>query len=855
VQTAEAAAAPEASSVQQAITSPHTASPASLRALGAAAGNAAVQRKVSAGTQPPMLPVSEPTPAPAPASPSMERTFGAGFEGVQVSNGASAPAMGAAAYTQGDAIGAGAGAPAGLIGHEAWHVTQQRQGRVQPTTSVNGAAINDNAGLEREADVMGARALGNVAAQRLAETDEEVPSTFNMPGVNLPAPGGGNALPPEVRAKMEGAFGHDFSDVRVHTGGAAASVGALAYTQGSDIHFQPGQYNPGTLSGQETIGHELAHVVQQRAGAVATPQGLGAPVNADPSLEAEADALGRQAAHADGAMAAAAPASFAPSAGVEGPVQGLGIFDRIKSWFGGGKKDEAPAGGDIEMGPVGGAVNPLAAAAAPPPVMSPAESPRAAADIDGGDADADVDPEGAAIVVDALPPDQISAAADEARKLGPNAAEVIASAADGPTVTSNDASAPSAGDAMGDVPGNPRDLADELGVGDAFADLDIGDALPGTGTAIWEGIKGGASVAGSAISSAASSVGGAAMSAGRAVYDDPLTAGAGAGAAVSGGIAAAGATAKGISTVAGLGGSGIDHAAKLFGAASPGYGGASVNTGWADAGAAVDTAQYAGGAGGVFGAASSLRDVYGAGSELASSNQALTTDTETGTRGLSALSAAAQSSASAARSIEAARLGVNASQNVGNAVMAGAGTAAAGLSIATGSIDVIRGVGGAALAQSRMGELRTVAGLSDREGVKDQARYAAGKQEQKRDDRLITAGKGALGVIGGGLLLGLGLTNPVGLALITGAALIGGGVALYRWWQGRKKVKDASGQETNVTVKQQEQADRAARAAELFANKDDREYRKILLAIGISEKKLASGAVTPADIEKALAPR
>ena len=47
--------------------------------------------------------------------------------------------------------------------HEAWHVVQQKQGRVAPTLAVNGVAVNDDAALEREADAMGA------AAQRRAD--------------------------------------------------------------------------------------------------------------------------------------------------------------------------------------------------------------------------------------------------------------------------------------------------------------------------------------------------------------------------------------------------------------------------------------------------------------------------------------------------------------------------------------------------------------------------------------------------------------------------------------------------------------------------------------------------------------
>jgi len=42
--------------------------------------------------------------------------------------------------------------------HETWHVVQQHEGRVQPTMQTKGVAINDDSGLEREADVMGAKA-------------------------------------------------------------------------------------------------------------------------------------------------------------------------------------------------------------------------------------------------------------------------------------------------------------------------------------------------------------------------------------------------------------------------------------------------------------------------------------------------------------------------------------------------------------------------------------------------------------------------------------------------------------------------------------------------------------------------
>jgi len=126
--------------------------------------------------------------------------------------------------------------------------------------------------------------------------------TFQMrPGihafpVDLRPRSGGLALPKDVQAKMEKALGASFADVRVHVGPEASSIGAIAFTWGADIHFAPGQYNPHTPQGQFLLGHELTHVVQQRAGRVSNPFGSGVAVVQDHALEAEADRLGRLAA-------------------------------------------------------------------------------------------------------------------------------------------------------------------------------------------------------------------------------------------------------------------------------------------------------------------------------------------------------------------------------------------------------------------------------------------------------------------------------------------------------------------------------------------------------------------------------
>jgi hypothetical protein len=111
--------------------------------------------------------------------------------------------------------------------------------------------------------------------------------------------GSGRALPEPVRATMETAFEADFSEVRIHEGPEAGSIGAVAYTRGTDIHFAPGRYDLSSRPGQQLLGHELTHVVQQRAGRVPTPQAKGGAIVQDSGLEAEADMLGAKAARGE----------------------------------------------------------------------------------------------------------------------------------------------------------------------------------------------------------------------------------------------------------------------------------------------------------------------------------------------------------------------------------------------------------------------------------------------------------------------------------------------------------------------------------------------------------------------------
>ena len=100
----------------------------------------------------------------------VENLSGIAVDDVKVSYNSARPAqLNALAYTQGTEIHVGPGQEQHLA-HEAWHVAQQKQGRVRPTTQAKGVAINDDQGLEREADRMGEQA--NERGQSILQSKE-----------------------------------------------------------------------------------------------------------------------------------------------------------------------------------------------------------------------------------------------------------------------------------------------------------------------------------------------------------------------------------------------------------------------------------------------------------------------------------------------------------------------------------------------------------------------------------------------------------------------------------------------------------------------------------------------------------
>lgn len=104
----------------------------------------------------------------------------------------------------------------------------------------------------------GRRAERPADSSGMAEAPPIVHEVLSSPGRPLDA---------AAKAFFAPRFGHDFSQVRVHTDAAAAqsarAVDASAYTVGRDIVFASGKYEPATDNGRRLLAHELTHVAQQ----------------------------------------------------------------------------------------------------------------------------------------------------------------------------------------------------------------------------------------------------------------------------------------------------------------------------------------------------------------------------------------------------------------------------------------------------------------------------------------------------------------------------------------------------------------------------------------------------------------
>jgi outer membrane protein OmpA-like peptidoglycan-associated protein len=120
---------------------------------------------------------------------------------------------------------------------------------------------------EREADRLAEQVTCSV--EHASDRSSDTRGTTAPPSIHAVVRSPGQPLDPATRAVMEPRFGHDFSQVRIHSDTAAArsarDVNANAYTVGQDIVFGAGRFAPHTSDGRHLLAHELAHVVQTSA--------------------------------------------------------------------------------------------------------------------------------------------------------------------------------------------------------------------------------------------------------------------------------------------------------------------------------------------------------------------------------------------------------------------------------------------------------------------------------------------------------------------------------------------------------------------------------------------------------------
>jgi hypothetical protein len=111
----------------------------------------------------------------------IENLSGYSMDDVKVHRNSDKPAqLNAHAFAQGTDIHLASGQENHLP-HEAWHVVQQNQGRVKPTMQMKGKLnVNDDAGLEKEADVMGAKASSAQFNEQLLQRKSNFNQTYQL---------------------------------------------------------------------------------------------------------------------------------------------------------------------------------------------------------------------------------------------------------------------------------------------------------------------------------------------------------------------------------------------------------------------------------------------------------------------------------------------------------------------------------------------------------------------------------------------------------------------------------------------------------------------------------------------------
>ncbi|WP_299211849.1 DUF4157 domain-containing protein [uncultured Dokdonia sp.] len=145
-------------------------------------------------------------------------------------------------------------------------LTKETSHNIPPTLSIIQQMSNEDVQTKEEDEIQEKEEEEVQTLQKQASGDEghtshPIESTLQN------SKGGGSPLDTNTRSEMESGFGADFSGVRVHNDSTAVQMnqqlGAQAFTNGSDIYFNEGKYNPESDSGKHLLAHELTHTVQQ----------------------------------------------------------------------------------------------------------------------------------------------------------------------------------------------------------------------------------------------------------------------------------------------------------------------------------------------------------------------------------------------------------------------------------------------------------------------------------------------------------------------------------------------------------------------------------------------------------------
>ncbi len=150
------------------------------------------------------------------------------------------------------------------------------QAQSEPSAeSLQNAAAENQGDTQLEAAAEEAQASADEAPESVQRRTTAAAGWPNRPAPTDPQPriaarrGMGAPLPDSVRQSMEQYFAADFSGVRIHTDEPAVQLsrelGAQAFTQGRDIFFGKGKFNPATRKGEHLLAHELTHTLQQGA--------------------------------------------------------------------------------------------------------------------------------------------------------------------------------------------------------------------------------------------------------------------------------------------------------------------------------------------------------------------------------------------------------------------------------------------------------------------------------------------------------------------------------------------------------------------------------------------------------------